>query len=84
MFGRLPVVDRSASSFACAACCWSGKASAGSMLSLVRVALVSTDCARTPAALERSNVPQTIRMLVLLASFPMTCLSLPKSAGTLR
>ena len=47
MFGRLPVLARSASSFFCAACSWAGNDSAGSMLSLVRTALLMVEaCAK--------------------------------------
>src|SRR5882672_755851 len=47
IFGVLPVLARSASSFFCAACSCAGNESAGSMLSLTRTALLSVDaCAK--------------------------------------
>ena len=62
MLGRLPVLARSASSFLCAACYSAGKDSAGSMLSLVRTALLSVEAAaRHELAARIASVETSIR-----------------------
>ena len=61
MFGRLPVLARSASSFLCAACSCAGNDSAGSMLSLVRTALLRVDAAaRQELAARRASAETSV------------------------
>ena len=55
MLGRFPFLAKSAPSFAWAAASWAGCDRAGSMLSLVRTALLSTDCAEALPGTAASN-----------------------------
>src|SRR5258707_4273615 len=62
ILGRLPVLVRSASSLPCAACSCAGNESAGSMLSLVRTALLNSDAwARQELAARIASAETSVR-----------------------